>query len=110
MITENDLQEQIEKYQGQIDISPKQCVELASMYALKRFIYPDDNYQPNIPKYSFATTSDQITYDSGSEFADVIQSMSVDDVLSVMDELMEATFVYNRPLYNATIRKLRGQG
>lgn len=110
MITEKDLQEQIEKYQGQIDITPKQCIELAAMYILKHFIYPNDDLQLNASNYSFATTPDQITYDSGSEFSNAIQNMGVDEVISVMDELMEATYVYNKPLYNATIRKLKGQG
>ena len=34
------------------------------------------------------------------------QEKNIGDVLSVIDELMEAVYVYNRQLYDATIRKL----
>lgn len=45
-------------------------------------------------------------YESKSEFGRLIRKKDVSQVMSIMDELMEATFVYNKPLYNATIRKL----
>lgn len=110
MITENDLQEQIEKYQGQIDITPDECVKLAAMYILRHFIYPSERNNINIPTYSLATAPEQPLYDSGSEFSEAIIGMNYNDVISVIDELMEATYVYNKPLYNATIRKLNEQG
>lgn len=104
MITEKDLQEQIEKYQGQIDITPDECVKLAAMYILKKSIYPKEN--ATLPSYSFATAPEQFTYDSGSEFSEAIKGKDIDDVLSIMDELMEATCIYNKALYNAVLRKL----
>lgn len=106
MITEKDLQEQIEKYQGKIDISTDECVKLAAFYILKNALYPKENVA-EIPQYSFATAPEQPTYDSGSEFSNAIQGMNINDILYVFDDLMKATFVYNKDLYKATLRELR---
>lgn len=106
MITEKDLQEQIAKYQGKIDISTDECVKLAAFYILKNALYPKENVA-EIPQYSFATAPEQLTYDSGTEFSNAIQGMDINDILYVFDDLMKATYVYNQPLYKATLRNLR---
>lgn len=109
MITEKDLQEQIEKYQGQIDISTEECVKLAAFYILKNALYPEivnEVGDKSVPQYSYATAPEQITYDSGSEFSDAIQGMDINDILYVFDDLMKATYVYNKALYKATLREL----
>ena len=48
-------------------------------------------------------------YSSDSEFGKIIKKKDVSHVMGVIDELMEATFVYNKPLYDATIRKLTAE-
>lgn len=104
MITENDLKEWISKYQGKKDIKVQECVELSAFYNLKKALFPDDVAE--IPQYSYATAPEQLTYNSGTEFSNAIQGMDINDILYVFDDLMKATFVYNRDLYRATLREL----
>jgi hypothetical protein len=107
LITEKDLQEQIAKYQGKIDISTDECVKLAAFYILQNALYPKENEVAEIPQYSFATAPEQFTYNSGSEFSNAIQGMNINDILYVFDDLMKATFVYNKDLYKAVLRELK---
>ena len=57
----------------------------------------------------FGTTVNTANFKSGSEFDSKEKKKNIGDVLSVVDELMEAVYVYNRPLYDATIRKLTAE-
>jgi len=107
LITEKEIQEKIAEYQGKKDISTDECVKLSAFYNLKKELFPDDTDVVEIPMYSNATAPDQFTYDSGTEFSNTIQGMNIGDIVYMFDELMKATFVYNRGLYNATIRELK---
>ena len=49
---------------------------------------------------------DYISYSSDSDFGRAVNGMETDSVMKIMDELMEAVSVYNRPLYQATMRRL----
>lgn len=106
MITENDLKEWISKYQGKKDIQVQECVELSAFYILKNALFPESENVVNIPQYSFATAPEHFTYNSGTEFSNAIQGMDINDILYVFDDLMKATYVYNRDLYRATLREL----
>ena len=75
------------------EVNTRNVQVLASLYAIR------DNLG-TVPGVSFK---------SSTEFGKSIKDLDISGVLSVMDELMEATYVYNKPLYNATMRKLRGQ-
>ena len=46
--------------------------------------------------------------DSDTEFSEIVNGRSPNDVLPVLDEMMIAVEVINPQLYNATMRKLRG--
>ena len=48
-----------------------------------------------------------MTYDSGTEFSDLIQGKDIDEVLPLMDELMTTVQVLHPRLYNSVIRKLK---
>ena len=72
---------------------------------MKNALYPKEDVA-EIPQYSFATAPEQPTYDSGSEFSNAIKGMNINDILYVVDDLMKATFVYNKDLYKATLREL----
>ena len=106
MITEKDINEQIAKYQGKKDIKVQECVELSAFYILKNALFPDENKVAEIPQYSYATAPEQFTYDSGTEFSNDIQGLNINDILYVFDDLMKATYVYNKDLYKATLREI----
>lgn len=67
------------------------------------------------PSYSYSPPptvdySDAIRYSGDSEFSDVVSGMNINDVLTVIEELMEVLRVANSStgrLYNATLRKLK---
>ena len=107
MITEKDIQEQIAKYQGKKDIKVQECVELSAFYILQNALYPTENKVAEFPQYSYANNPEQVSYDSGTEFSNTINGMNINDILYVFDDLMKATYVYNKDLYKATLRELR---
>lgn len=59
-----------------------------------------------IIRENFGTTVNTSKFKSTTEFGNIVKNKDIGDVLSVIDELLEATYVYNKPLYDATIRKL----
>ena len=53
------------------------------------------------------TTPTTVTYNSRTEFAQLISDKTFDDILPVMDELMEAVKVLNPRLYDGVVGKLQ---
>lgn len=114
MITEKDLQEAIAECQGQRNPNANTCIKLAAFYIIQEHLYgkpPDDDFNPALPAYSYAAPPEQvetiIDYQSDTEFSAVIDGRRADDVWPVMEELMEVLRRTNKPLYNATIRKIQ---
>lgn len=102
MITEEALREAIAECQGAKNPNANTCIKLAAFYTILNNLYP----QTNDFGYSFDSPPDPV-YDSGSEFSEAIRGKSMTDVLSIVDEAMDALMVLHPNLYNATIRKLR---
>lgn len=110
MITKQDLQEAIAECEGQRNPNATTCIKLAAFYTIQQHMFGEE---PNA--FSFASaprmmnTAEEpsFTYNSGTEFATVIADMKIDDVLSVMDELMSTLNVVNPRLYASVMRKLR---
>ena len=99
MIREDDLLDAIAECQGEKNPNANTCIKLAAYYTIL------NNIKQEIPQYSYAP-SEQVGYDSGSEFSDVIKGLNYDDVFTVMDELMATIEVLFPKLYKATIDKL----
>ena len=97
MITERDLQEAIAECQGERNPNANTCIKLAAYYTIL------NNMQPS---YSFSEPSEK-SYDSGTEFSDVIRGKDRAKVLSVIDELMDAVAVLMPKLYAATMERLK---
>lgn len=111
MITEKDLQEAIAECQGERHPNANTCIKLAAFYTIKNEMFRKDEHveiPEQLPSYSYASQpEDTITYDSGSEFSQMIHGKRVDEVLDVMDELMETLQVINPRLYAGVLRKLQ---
>ena len=107
MITEHDLNEAIAECLGKRNPDSSTCIKLAAFYTIKEQLYGQPQVQTE--GYSFAsvpTVHNTINLTSGSRFASTVNGMDPEKVLPIFDELMEAVSVYNKPLYNATMRKL----
>ena len=120
MITEIDLQEAIAECIGKRNPDANTCIKLAAYYTIMRELYGEKNQSADAekvaPSYSYSPppTDDldekTIRYSGDSEFSDVVNGMNINDVLTVIEELMEVLRVANSStgrLYNATLRKLK---
>lgn len=117
MITEKDLQEAIAECQGERNPNANTCIKLAAYYTIRRELYGDPKQLPDVAEsattraYSYAAPPEQvetiIDYQGDTDFAAVIDGRRADDVWPVMEELMEVLRRTNKPLYNATIRKIQ---
>ena len=121
MITEIDLQEAIAECIGKRNPDANTCIKLAAYYTIMRELYGDKIHSAGagnmVPSYSYSPPpavdySDEktISYSGDSEFSDVVNGTNINDVLTVIEELMETLRVANSStgrLYNATLRKLK---
>ena len=112
MITEKDLLEAIAECQGERNPNANTCIKLAAYYTILNQMGDsvDSGHSYDSKPSDTFDSSQTITYDSGSEFSELIQGMDVYDIIPIMDELMQATFATNPPLYKSVIRRLKGQG
>ena len=105
MITEKDLQEAIAECQGVRNPTSSTCIKLAAFLTIQREMFGTS--EPTERFYSYAPgPAETIQYDSGTEFSRAIQGKDPAKVWPVIDEMMEAVMVYNKPLYDACLRKL----
>lgn len=107
MITEKELHEAIAECQGQRNPNANTCMKLASFYTILDHMNKETIEQDPQPMYSFANeTENTITYQSGTEFADAIYGRDVDEIVSIIDELMSTLSVINPPLYKSVMRRV----
>ena len=114
MITEKDLQEAIAECKGKRNPDSSTCIKLAAFLIIQEHLYgkpPESESAPVLPAYSYAAPPEQvettINYQGDTDFAAVIDGRRADDVWPVIEELMEVLRRTNKPLYNATIRKIQ---
>ena len=70
---------------------------------------PSYSYSPP-PTVDYSDNEKPIQYSGDSEFSDIVNGMNINDVLTVIEELMEVLKAANSStgrLYNATLRKLK---
>lgn len=110
MITEQDLLEAIAECQGQRNPNANTCIKLASFYTILDHMSYDHPAlsPPQMQSYSFASepAENTIEYDSGTEFSDAMYGKSVEEVMTVIDELMSTLSIVNPPLYNSVMRRV----
>ena len=109
MITEQDLQAAIAECKGAKNPNANTCIKLAAFYIIKEHLYPEQ-------EYNVAPVAEQYSYDpppipvidikSDSEFAQVANGRTVDEIMSIMDEAMDALKVLNPAFYASVIRKI----
>ena len=113
MITKEALQEAILECQGARNPTRDVCVMLAAFYTIQDHLYPDpqEEARPERQSYSYAeppeVQSEQVSYDSGTEFSEAVKGMRTDKVMATMDELMTTLSVINRRLYDGVLRQLQ---
>ena len=111
MITEHDLQEAILECQGQRNPTATTCIKLAAFLIIKRELYPEQepepfNEPPTVYSYAQPEPAGIVTYESGTEFSELINGRNQEDVWPVIDELMDVLHTINPRLYDGVMRKL----
>lgn len=120
MITKESLQEAITECQGKRNPTSDTCLKLAAYYIVKDHMFDSNNKKErqavsnySLPSYSYAQSPKEGGFSStelrgreGSEFLERASRMDVDDVFSVMDELMSTLSIINPRLYNGVMRAL----
>lgn len=114
MITERDLDEAIAECMGQRNPDASTCIKLASFLIIRHHLFPDDGPEDGFKaleghSHAVGNKSIGVAYDSGTELSEAAQGLTMDEVMPVFDELMDAVRVFNSSLYNATLRRLRNQ-
>lgn len=108
MIREQELLDAIAECQGQRNPNASTCIKLASFYTILDHINNVDKREDNapleLPSYSYDAMPE--TYTSDTEFGQRIVNMDINDVLTIMDELMTTLSIVNPRLYDAVMRKL----
>ena len=101
MISEQDLNEAIAECQGVRNPDAHTARTLAACYVIL-----DHMKDKQAEKQSATRIQPQMSYDSRSEFMDIIKDRPYEEFMPVIDELLETLKVLNPRLYAATLRKL----
>lgn len=121
MITEQDLQAAIAECQGERNPNANTCIKLAAFYTIKRELFGSteqsepggnhDRLERAESAYSYAPPPDhkpyEISLDSGTEFAQVIEGRDPEEIMPLMDEAMSLLQVVYPKCYDAIMNKLR---
>ena len=116
MIRRDDLLEAIAECQGQRNPNATTCIKLAAYYTILDHLEEDEedtrdmgrSFSP-LPQYSLASgQTEEIIYESESDFAGMIYGLKQQDVFAVIDELMSTVKILNPRLYDGVMRKLDG--
>ena len=110
MITEQDLLAAIAECQGERKPTAGTCIKLAAYYTIKDHLFPDARKPEPLASYSYAAPPDQKPYEislnSGTEFARVVEGRSPDEIMPLMDEAMSLLASVYPACYDAIMRKL----
>ena len=101
MIREEDLLDAIAECQGEKNPNANTCMKLAAYHIIL------DHLRNETPQYSQSGPPSEVTYNSGSEFSDIIIGRDLNDILPVIDELLDTVQVLIPKLYYATLDKLK---
>ena len=97
MITEKDLLDAIEECQHVQNPNANTCIKLAAFYTILQNMYGQEEPEA----YSYASQSE-------SEFAQAIAGKTYQEIMSIMDEAMDALSVLQPKLYASILRKING--
>ena len=109
MITEKDLQEAIAECQGTRNPNANTCMMLAAFYTIKDHLFPEEGQDD--PQYSYDTEpstvgAETVNYFSETEFGRAVNGKDVEDIMTLMDEVMSVVQVINPKLYNSILDRI----
>lgn len=108
MITEKDLQEAIAECEGQRNPNANTCIKLAAFYTIKKELFGEPPIEQAFRGYSgsMPASDNEIEYDSGTEFSDVIKGKELSKIMPVLDELVTTVQALHPRMYESFIDKI----
>ena len=108
MITEQDLAEAIAECQGTRNPNASTCIKLASFYTIRDHLYPPDSLEP---RYSYDTepsvvNAQTVSYYSETDFGKAVGGKNIEDIMTLMDEVMSVVQVIHPKLYNSIMERI----
>ena len=117
MITEQDLLSAIAECQGERDPNANTCIKLAAYFTIYNQLFGKaeqlkTRQMPDVSQMYSALPAQPIDhqtveYQSDTEFARTVNGMPVNDVMSIIDELMSSLWVLYPRLYKDVMRKIQ---
>ena len=105
MITRQDLEEAIAECQGQRNPNASTCMKLAAFYTIRNELFGEEKQAERL--YSYAPEPVETIQSYGdSEFLEAVSGKSVDSIMPIMDELMDAMKVLQPRIYDSVMRKI----
>lgn len=101
MIRENEVLDAIAECQGERNPDANTCRNLAAFYTILDHIQKTPNIENSPPE-----PAPRLKYEGTSEFYDLIRRKDINEVLSVLDELMSTLQIINPRLYDGVMSKL----
>lgn len=105
MITKQDLEEAIAECQGQRNPNANTCLKLAAFYTIRKELFGEEKEVEQLYSYAPEPVETIQTY-GDSEFLEAVNGKSVDGVMPIMDELMDAMKVLQPRIYDSVMRKI----
>lgn len=102
MITIQDLDAAIAECQGQPSPNANTCIKLAAYLTIRQSMTEPDPESPQIPTYS----RQEKKLWRQPEIMDVVSEMSIDDVLELFDDVVEAVHGLNPKLYASILQRM----
>lgn len=108
MISKAELQAEIASLESQ-SASWQNCERLATLYTIRSELFgnPEQVGKADTPVIPVEQAENYVTYQSGTEFSQVVNGMDAQKAWAVMDELMDKTLrIINPRLYNGVLTEL----
>jgi len=105
MITKKDLESAIAECQGKRNPNARDCIMLAAFYTIQREMFGEEKEAEHY-SYAAAPIRNTVEIDSGSEFAQAVNGMDLDEFLPIINELMGTLQIIQPRLYSAVMSKL----
>lgn len=110
MITERELDEAIAEIQGKRDPCAPDCLKLSAYLTIKRELFGGTaRKEMSLAGYSFTPPKTEyiVHYESGTEFAKIINGRRADEVWQAIDHLMSVILAFNPRLYTETLEDIQ---
>lgn len=109
MITEQDLAEAIAECQGVRNPNASTCIKLAAFYTIRDHLYPQEG--PAEPGYSYDTEpsvadTQTVHYYSETDFGKAVDGKNIEDIMTLMDEVMSVVQVIHPKLYGSIMERI----